>query len=310
VKIMAADSAKRASKLNSKISIANILINLFFILGGIGLFIIPFIYILSASFTGDDDLVKYGYQMIPVHLDTVAYRLVFANPNEIINSYIVTSIQAFGGCFVGLIMMAMCAYSLSRSNYKFRNQLAFYIFFTMVFSGGLIPSYIINSQYLHLRNTIWIYIFTALVYPFYLFIIRTFFQELPPSLAESAKVDGASELRILFQIILPLSKPVLATVALLTLLDRWNNWQTALYYITNPKLNTLQFLLQRILLESQAVQNMMDNPPVGMQHIEYKMPVEGLRYAMCVVAAGPMLVIFPFFQKYFSRGLTVGAIKG
>ncbi|MDR2751508.1 MAG: carbohydrate ABC transporter permease, partial [Clostridiales bacterium] len=189
--------------------------------------------------------------------------------------------------------------------------LTLYIFITMIFGGGLIPSYIINTQYLHLGNTIWIYIVPGLVSGFYIIVLRTFFQGLPASLSESAKLDGASEPSIFLNIVLPLSKPVLATVSLLILLDRWNNWYTALIYIRDTRLYTLQFLLQKILMESQAMQAMIDNiPPWASRQYSFRMPLESLRYAMCIIAAGPMLVIFPFFQKYFARGLTIGAVKG
>jgi putative aldouronate transport system permease protein len=146
---------------------------------------------------------------------------------------------------------------------------------------------------------------------FYIIILRTFFQEMPPSLAESAKLDGASELVIFGRIVLPLSKPVIATVSLLILLDRWNDWNTSLIYIRDTNLYTLQFLLQKILMESQAMQAMIDNVPPWLQgQYNFKMPLESLRYAMCVIAAGPMLLVFPFFQKYFARGMTIGAVKG
>lgn len=293
----------------TKLSVVDLLIYTFFCVFCVLLFVIPLLFIVSVSFTNEDALIREGFRLIPQKLDFTAYRYVFSNPGTLFDAYIVTALQSFLGTLLGLLFMSMCAYSLSRSNFKARKQLTFYLFFTLIFSGGLIPTYILLTQYLHLGNSFWIYLFHPwLVNAFYIIIIRTFFQGLPPSLAESAKVDGAGEIRIFFQIILPISKPVLATIALLTLLDRWNNWFTTFLFISDMKLYTLQFLLQKILLDAQAFQAMMDNAPPGI--IAPRLPTESLRYAMCILAAGPMLFVFPFFQKYFTKGLTVGAVKG
>ena len=156
-----------------------------------------------------------------------------------------------------------------------------------------------------------VYIFPNLVNAFHVIVIRTFFQGLPQSLTEAAKIDGASELRIFFKIVIPLSKPVIATISLLTLLARWNDWNTALIYIKSPNLYSLQYLLQKILREVEFVKNMAESTPiVGIDMDATQLPSETIRFAMCMVAAGPMLVVFPFFQKYFAKGLTVGAVKG
>ena len=160
-------------------------------------------------------------------------------------------------------------------------------------------------------NTVWVYIFPNLVNAFHVIVIRTFFQGLPQSLTEAAKIDGASELRIFFKIVIPLSKPVIATISLLTLLARWNDWNTALIYIKSTNLYSLQYLLQKILREVEFVKNMAESTPIaGIDMDATQLPSETIRFAMCMVAAGPMLVVFPFFQKYFAKGLTVGAVKG
>ena len=295
-----------------RIDVPMLAIHSFFTLSSIFVFIVPFLLVISISLTSDEAMYQYGYRMIPAQIDLTAYKYVFSNTSQLVASYVTTAVQSFGGTALSVVVMSLCAYSLSRPHFKLKKPLTFYIFFTMVFSGGLIPSYIINTQYLKLGNSIWIYILPGLVVPLYVIVIRTFFSELPIALSESAKIDGANEFVILTRIVLPLSKPVLATVSLLLLLDRWNNWYTSMIYIRNPNLYTLQYLLQKILMESQMIKSMIDNLPPGMSisTADIKMPVEGLRYAMCVVAAGPMVVIFPFFQKYFSRGLTIGAVKG
>lgn len=288
----------------------SILIHLCFILGSL-LFIIPFALVVSASFTDEQTLLAEGYKLFPSQFSLEAYRYVFRSPGQLIDSYQVTIIYSFLGTFLAVLIMSMMAYPLSRSNYKYKKIVMFFVFFTMLFSGGLIPTYIWNTRFLHLGDTIWIYILPNLVNAFHIIVIRTFFQGLPPALMESAKIDGAKELQIFFKIVIPLSKPVIATIALLTLLARWNDWNTALIYIKSKELYSLQYLLQKILREAQFVKDMADAAPVAGIDIDMSnLPSETIRFAMCMVAAGPMLVVFPFFQKYFAKGLTVGAVKG
>ena len=181
----------------------------------------------------------------------------------------------------------------------------------MIFSGGLIPSYIINTRMLHLQNTIWVYIFPTLASAWNVLIMRSFVKGLSESIFEAARIDGASEYRILFRIILPLSVPVLATLGFKGLIVRWNDWNTALIYIREPKLYSLQYLLQKILREAEYLKKLADeaiNIQSGVALDET--PSESLRFAMAVIASGPMLVVFPFFQKYLAKGLVVGSVKG
>jgi len=178
----------------------------------------------------------------------------------------------------------------------------------MLFSGGLVPTYILYTQYLNLDDTIWVYILPALVNPWYLFMVRTFFADIPEAIIESAYIDGANEYTIFFRFVLPLSKPVLATIALFVFLGKWNDWYTSMLYINKENLVSLQYLLQRIMKNLEALQNasMMGTTIVNSADI----PSETTRMAMAIVVAGPVLVIFPFFQKYFVRGMTVGSVKG
>lgn len=284
-----------------------LLIHMFFVLFCLT-FVLSFLLVVSVSFSDEADLNQYGYRIIPKTFSLEAYKYVFSNPKQINDAYKITMFQAFTGAFLNVLVMSLCAYPLSRQNFKYKTPITFYIFFTMLFGGGLIPNYILNTQYLKLGNTIWVYIFPSLANAFHIIILRTFFQGLPSSLVESAKIDGASEVRIFFTIIIPLSKPVLATIALFNLLGRWNDWMSSLLYIKDPELYTLQYLLQRILNEAAFLKQVAAQMPVVFDEI--KVPTESMRFAMCVIAAGPMLVIFPFFQKYFTRGLTIGAVKG
>lgn len=296
--------------MKKKISVGNVCVNIFFVLFSL-CFLIPFILIISASFTEEQALVTNGYSLMPSEFSLEAYQYVFRNPDRLITSYKVTIFYSLTATLLSMIVMMLMAYPLSRPNYKYKKPLTFFIFFTMLFSGGLVPTYILMTKYLHIGNTIWVYILPYMANAFHIIVIRTFFQGLPDSLVESAKIDGAGELRILFSIIMPLSKPVIATISLLTLLARWNDWNTALIYIRDSKLYSLQYLLQEILRNVKFIQELAQGSPVTGGLIDTSdIPSETIRFAMCIVAAGPMLVVFPFFQKYFAKGLTVGAVKG
>lgn len=292
--------------MKKKISIGQIVLHTIFILLSLT-YILPFILVISISISSESAIREFGYTILPKVIDFEAYRQIFQNPSQLLDSYAVTIFFSAVTTFLSVLVMTLMAYPLSRPNYKFKGVLTFYIFFTMLFSAGLVPSYIINSTYLHLDNTIWIYILPSLVNAWNIIIIRTFFQGLPEGLVEAAKIDGASEIRTYFQIIMPLSKPVIATMAFFVVIAKWNDWNTALIYIRNPKLYSLQYMLQKILREADFVNDIAKN--TGM-FADYEIPTESMRYAMAILAAGPMLVVFPFFQKYFARGLTIGAVKG
>jgi len=178
----------------------------------------------------------------------------------------------------------------------------------MLFSGGMVPSYLVNTRYLHLDNTIWIYILPALVVAYHVFVLKAGYKGVPEELIDAAKVDGANEFYICFKIVMPLSKATLATIAFLNLVSLWNNWMTSSIYIQNPELYSLQYLLQRILKEAEFMKQLAEEGQL--LSISGLTPLESLRYAMAIVMAGPMLVIFPFFQKYFVKGMTLGAVKG
>lgn len=272
------------------------------------LVIFPFLMLVSISFSNESDVINYGYSILPRSFNLSAYKYVFQNPKSIINAYAVTGIFSVLATVFGTLLMAMCAYPMSRRMLRGKNGISFYIYFTMLFSGGLVPLYILNTRYLHLNDTIWIYIIPTLISPWYVFMMRTFFRDLPEEVFESMTVDGASEYRIFFGSVLPLSKPVLATVALLTFLNKWNDWYTSMLYINKESLISLQYLLQRTLNDLKLLQEMSATGTGVLTGAE--VPGETARMAMAIVVAGPALVIFPFFQKYFVKGLTVGAVKG
>lgn len=272
------------------------------------LVVIPFLMIVSVSFSSEKSIVEYGYSLIPKEFSLEAYKFVFKNPISVINAYKTTGIFSVLGTALSVLLMSMCAFPLSRKNLKGKSGVSFYLYFTMLFSGGLVPSYILITQYLHLGDTIWVYIIPSLISPWYVFMMRTFFSDLPEEIFESMMIDGANAYNIFFKTVLPLSKPVLATVALMTFLGKWNDWYTSMLYINEDKLVSLQYLLQRIMNNVKLLQEM--SASGSSVSLAGAAPTETMRMAMAVVVAGPALVIFPFFQKYFVKGLTVGAVKG
>ena len=271
------------------------------------LIIFPFWLIVSASLSSASQLAKEGYQMIPRPVDFSAYKVVFENPGQVLRAYWVTFVFSVATMALGVLFMAMIAYPLSRKSLRGRGAINFYLYFTMLFSGGLVPTYIVISSMLHLNNTMWVYILPALISPWYTFMMRTFFSGIPGEIIESSTIDGASEYKIFFGMFLPLSKPVLATVALFMFLGQWNNWYTALIYITRQELYSLQYLLQSIM---ENINMLKQNPQMASMMEKSDIPSETVQMAMAVVVAGPALIIFPFFQKYFVKGLTVGSVKG
>lgn len=270
------------------------------------LIIFPFWLLVSVSLSSAETVAK-GYQLIPNPVCWDAYKYVFEQPDAILRAYGVTFVYSVAAMVLSVLFMAMVAYPLSRKKLKGRNVLNFYLYFTMLFGGGLVPSYLLVSKFLHLNDTIWVYILLGLINPWYVFMMRTFFQGIPGEIIESATIDGASEYTIFIKMILPLSKPVLATVALFIFLGKWNDWNTALIYIQNEKLYSLQYLLQKIMTNLDMLKQMQQT---GMDTSMIDVPGETIRMAMAVIVAGPALVIFPFFQKYFVKGLTVGSVKG
>lgn len=269
--------------------------------------IIPLLTVISISFSTDMLLIKEGYSIFPKGFTLDAYKYVFKDVSAILRSYGVTIAVTGIGLVSGLILNALIAYVLSRSDFIFKKQLTIYLLIPMLLSGGLVPTYIWLTQYLHMKDTLWVLILPVLIQPWFIILMRTFFKEIPSSLIEAATVDGAGEIRIFVQIIIPLAKPVLATVGMLITLMYWNDWYWPLLYITDKALYNLQY---RLYVQMADVLASLKILAQGMGISLADLPAESMRMAMCVVAAGPMLVIFPFFQKYLVKGLTVGGVKG
>jgi len=290
----------------SKRKPSNIIIHIFLILLAL-VCILPLLAVVSMSFSNNNDLTQLGFRLIPRHFDLSAFRYIFNDPKLILDGYKISIVVTTPGTVISLIFTSGISYVLSRHDYKFRSILGFIVFFTLIFNGGLVPWYMLINNYLKLGNTIWALILPYAANAWYILLLRTFFQKLPFEIIESCYVDGASEFKIFFQIVLPLSLPGLATVGLLIMLMYWNDWWLSLLFIENANLSPLQLVLYKML---SNINYLTSSTAIPSYLKATNLPTENARMAMALLAAGPMLFVFPFFQKYFVKGLTVGAVKG
>jgi len=263
----------------------------------------PFLMLVSSSLTSEAALSKFGYNILPREFSVEAYRFMFRDSTQLFRSYGVTIFVTVVGTTLGLSIMSMLAYALSRREFALRRLLSFYVFFTMLFNGGLVPWYILITQYLGMRNTIWVLILPMLVIPWYVLLLRTFFAGLPNELFEAARIDGASEWTIFTRLAIPLSTPALATIGLFHALGYWNDWWHALLFIDDRRLAPLQYLMYIIQSNIDAIAT---DPNVITQTV---IPSQAVRMAMAVLAIGPIIFAFLFAQKYFVRGVTLGGLK-
>jgi putative aldouronate transport system permease protein len=265
----------------------------------------PFISVVSSSFSSENSILKYGYSLWPREFSLDAYKLIFKD-DTIYRAYGVTIFVTVVGTALAMLFTCALAYPLSLRHLKYRNAMNFYVYFTMLFHGGLVASYLLISKYLGMQDTIWVLILPALVSPWNMFLMRNFFKSIDESLAESAKIDGANDIYILFRIILPISMPAIATVGLFYSLAFWNKWFEAMLYISKEDLWPLQYLIMRIMSNSQFAAEL--SSKVNLPN--YVVPTLTTRLATTVVTIGPIIFLYPFLQKYFVKGLLVGAVKG
>ena len=289
-----------------KLSIGRILIHLFFIIYSLCC-VIPILIVISSSLSTELDIVRDGYGLWPKGFTTFAYKTVLKNPVLILRSYAVTTLVSLAGVVIGLWLTSTIAYVMSRKDFFLKKQLSFYVFFTMIFNGGVVPFYILVAVWLKLGDSILALILPYLVIPWYVLVFKGFFKGISFSMIESAKIDGQGELGIFVKIVIPLSKPAFATVGLFLLLQYWNDWWLSLLFINSVKLYTLQYLLVRILNNIEFMAH--NASKLGVVAKDMIFPSLSARFAMCIVAAGPMLFIFIFFQKYFATGIMVGSLK-
>ncbi|MEG2670077.1 MAG: carbohydrate ABC transporter permease, partial [Oscillospiraceae bacterium] len=267
--------------------------------------IIPFVLVISSSLTSESSILKYGYNLWPREWSLDAYRLLFKT-DTILNAYKVTIFTTVVGTIFSMLFSSMAAYALSVKSFYSRNKIAFFIYFTMLFSGGLVPTYLLITNYLHLKDSIWVLIIPSIINPWNLFLLRNFFNGIPDSLAESAKIDGAGDITILFKIILPISLPGIATVGLFYALSYWNEWYKAMLYLRSTVKYPLQYIIMQIMRDVQFIND--NAAQVGLA--SGSNPAYTSQMATAVVTIGPIIFLYPFLQKYFVKGLTVGSIKG
>lgn len=265
----------------------------------------PFAIILGSSFETESNFATYGFPIIPKDFTTKAYQMVLGD-SQIFKAYGVTIFTTVVGTLFSMFLTITMAYPLSLKKLRFRNAFTFYVYFTMLFGGGLVPTYLLITKTLGMKNSIWVLIIPVAFGAWNMFLMRNFFNGIPPELAESAYVDGANDMQILWKIILPVSVPGIATISLFYALDYWNQWFNAMLYIEDSNLVPLQYLLMRMLRNVEAMREMARTTGVSMGDI----PTNSLRMATTVVAIGPVVLLYPYAQKYFTSGLTVGAIKG
>lgn len=265
--------------------------------------LIPLLLVVSISLSDELRLAKEGYKLLPVGFTTFAYEYILQVPGQILRAYGVTAFVTTVGTVSGLLICSLLAWPLARKDFRLRGPLSFYVFFTLLFNGGMVPFYILVTRYLGLKDNILILILPYLVTAWYVLIIRTSFAQLPTELLDAARIDGAGEWRIFFRIVVPLSKPVLATIGLFFVLRYWNDWFLALLFIDDSLLYPLQYLLYILMAN---INIMAANP----QTTGMPIPTLSARMAMAVLAFGPALFTFLLLQKYFVRGITIGGLKG
>lgn len=267
------------------------------------LFFLPILLMLSISFSDADSLLE-GYSFIPRKFSLEAYELLVTQKG-ILNAYGVSIFVTVISTVLGVAVMSMIAYVISRKDYKPARILSFLVFFTMIFTGGLVPTYIIITKYLNLRDNIWVLILPNLIAPFHIMLFKSFFTDISPELFESANMDGAGEFMIFYKIAIPISKPVIATVVLFTILRYWNDWFSAMLYISKDELIPIQFFMYRLITNFEAFE-----ANISYYATTTNFPKEPTKMALAVVTSAPLLVVYPFLQKYFVKGITLGAVKG
>lgn len=272
--------------------------------------LLPLLIVFSTSITDEKTVTMYGYSLLPRKISFEAYKYIFKDIMVVLRAYGVTLFVTIVGSILSLSIIAMYAYPISRRDFKYRNVFTFLVFLTMLFNGGLVPWYMVYVNVLHIQDTIFALILPYLMTPLYVLIMRTFFMtSIPDSIIEAARIDGAGEFQTFIQIVLPLAKPVLATIGLFNVLTYWNDWYAPLLFITNDKLFNLQYIMYRV---DKAILYLSNNAGSinNATQIMANLPSQTARMAMAMIAIGPIVLAYPFFQRYFVEGLTIGSIKG
>lgn len=304
-----AKQKKENNNLNQIKPLTNVIFNIIFLVLGLAC-ITPVVLVFIISITKESTLVSNGYSFFPEALSLTAYSYLWNERKSIGNAIAISTLVTVLGTILGVILTTTMGYVLSRSQYKLKGFFSWMVFIPMIFNGGMVANYVVISNFLNLRNTLWCLILPLAVSSFNIIISKTFFKTtIPDSIVESAKIDGASEFTIFTRIIAPISKPVFATIGLFLSFGYWNDWFQSSLYINEKKLTSLQALLNNMIKNIQYIAN---NPSAGLSMQQYKnsMPTESIRMAIAVLVVIPIACVYPFFQRYFISGLTVGAVKG
>jgi ABC-type sugar transport system, permease component len=268
----------------------------------------PFLLVISASLTQNESIIKHGFHLIPKAFSLEGYRMVFRFPDQVLRAYWVTTVTTVIGTLLGLFIITMTGYVLQRKDFKYRNVFSFYIYFTTLFGGGLVPWYILLTKYLKLTDTYTVLIFPGLMTPFLIILMKNFIRSaVPDELFESSKIDGANDFTIYYRVVLPLSLPGIATVGLFLALAYWNDWFLSSLFINDQRMYQLQFYLYNVINTMSFVTQMGAGTGVS---LGTDIPTESTKMAMALVVTGPIILLYPFVQRYFVKGLTIGAVKG
>ena len=273
--------------------------------------LIPFIMIIAGSFSSEEAIVANGFSLLPQDFSLEAYKTVFKDPIVVVRGYATTIILTITGVALGLLLQTMTAYVLARKDFEWRNFFSFFFYFTTLFSGGLVPTYILYTRTLNLQDNYLALMLPLLFSVYNLLIMKSYISAIPESLIDAAKIDGCGEIRTLFQVVVPLIKPALATVGLFIGLAYWNDWYNAMLYIKSETKYPLQYFLYQKVNNIEAYKKMIASQAVSGDIISaMSLPTQTLKLALTIVVTGPVILAFPFVQKYFVQGITIGAVKG
>jgi putative aldouronate transport system permease protein len=273
--------------------------------------IMPFVLMIAASITDENVLIQEGYKFLPSKVNFGSYGYLWAKRETIFGAYGISILITAVGTTINVLLTSLFAYPLSRQDFKYRNIFAFFVFFTILFNGGMTASYIVWTQLFHVKNTIWsLLVPNYMMGSFGILMVRNYYTaSIPASILEAARVDGAKELGIYTRIILPLSKPVIITIALFSGMAYWNDWTNGLYYITNPKLYSINVYLNR-LMDNIAFLKSSSSLTEGAKLVGMDLPSVGIRMAIAVIAILPVIIIFPMIQAQLIKGVVIGGVKG
>ena len=269
--------------------------------------ILPFWMVIASSFSTEAAIRRTGFTLFPTDFSTYAYELLFRSPDQMIGAYVVTIGLSVIGTLIGLFIVSMTGYALQRQDFPYRNGIMFYIYFTSLFSAGLVPFYLLIVQTLKLQDSYLAILLPLLMSPWLIVLMKNFVKAIPHEITESGKIDGAGDFKIFYALILPSMKPALATIGLFLALSYWNEWYySSLFLTSRVTYRPLQFHLYNVINKVASLRNSV----AGSNIVIDNLPSETLKMATAVVATGPIILLYPFVQKYFVAGLTVGAVKG